>query len=293
MIFALNRVLCSLTSQISPQFNQFFAAICCNTGLVVTNNDSFFSSKFAAFAHRGGWLDPADAGRENTLYAFAKAVAFGYEYLETDVHTTSDGVLIAFHDAVTDRVAGKSGQIDQMSFAELRELRIAGKDQIPTLDEVLAAFPSAKINIDIKAPGAIEPLVDTLAAHNAWKRVCVASFSPERLHAFRRLAGRQVATAVSGLAVPWNSWIPLLPQLVNSVGQAIQVPISQKVGPVELPVVTKRLIDNAHASGKYVHVWTINDAEQMRELIELGVDGLVSDDIGLLQEVLAEYDLWE
>lgn len=253
---------------------------------------SYFDEPFALMAHRGGYLDAADADRENSLYAFGRAVEAGYRYLETDVHATADGQLIAFHDDRLDRVTDASGIIAQLGFDEVRRARIAGLDQIPTLDEVLESFPQTRLNIDIKAPGAIEPLVATLRAHRAEDRVCVASFNAGRLRRFRKLMGRRVATGFAGPAVAWSAYLPLLPRLVPVMGQVFQVPISQSVRGREIRVLTKRLVAAAHRYDLRVHVWTINDADQMRELVDLGVDGLIVDRIDLLREMGIERGLW-
>lgn len=252
----------------------------------------YFDEPFACMAHRGGYLTAADAARENTLYAFGRAVAAGYRYLETDVHVSSDGRLIAFHDTVLDRVTQTTGVIAELPFTEIRAARIAGKDQIPTLDEVLDAFPGTRINIDIKAPGAVEPLAVTLRAHRAEDRVCVTSFSAARLGRFRRLMGPGVATGRSPVAVAWAAHGPRWAQRVGLPGQALQVPVTHRIAGREVPVLTPRLIAAARAQDVRVHVWTINDPEQMHELIDLGVDGLITDRITELRSVAIERGLW-
>lgn len=252
----------------------------------------YFDAPFAAFAHRGGFVDPADAGRENSIFAFAKAVEIGFGYLETDVHATSDGKLIAFHDDRLDRVTDRSGLIAQLTLAQVKKARINGTDEIPTLDEVLEQFSGVNLNIDIKAPGAVEPLVKTINAHRAHERVCVGSFSQTRLASFRRLMGSQVATSLSTAGVAWTSLVPVLPRLVNFPGASLQVPFYQTVRGHRIRVVNRRLLSVAHARDMRVHVWTINDQHQMRELIELGVDGLMTDRPQVLKQVCQEYRLW-
>lgn len=252
----------------------------------------YFSQPFTALAHRGGSLHPPNRGRENTLHAFGQALELGYSHLETDVHATKDGKLVAFHDAVLDRVTDGHGTVAQTDFATLRRARIAGVDQIPTLDEVLDAFPTARINIDIKAPGAVEPLVDCLRAHRAQQRVCVGSFGAARLNRFRRLIGREVPTASGPIGVAWTARVPVLPRLLASPGVALQLPVEHTVRGRRVRLLTPWLLDAAHRRGKVVHVWTVNDATQMHELIELGVDGLVTDEIGVLRDVLIERGLW-
>lgn len=252
----------------------------------------YFDEPFAAMAHRGGYVSQQDAARENTLYAFAQAVELGYRYLETDVHATADGYLLAFHDDVLDRVTDATGVVAQMRFAQVRQALIAGIDQIPTLDEVLESFPDTCINIDIKAAGAIDPLVATIAAHRAQHRVCVSSFSAARLHRFRRLMGRQVATGHASPAVAWAALVPALPRVVPLPGQVFQIPVTTQLAGRTVRVLTPGLIAAARAQDVRVHVWTINDAAEMAELIALGVDGLITDRIDLLRQVATEFSLW-
>ena len=155
----------------------------------------YFASAPIGLAHRGGALHPDNLGIENTLAAFATAVRLGFRYLETDVHATSDGTVVAFHDEDLDRVTDRTGAIADLPWREVAAARVGGSHPVPTLDELLDGFPTARINIDIKAPGAVAPLWETIRAHAAYDRVCVGSFSGRTLHDFRRLAGaRRVRT---------------------------------------------------------------------------------------------------
>lgn len=226
------------------------------------------------------------------MHAFRTAVQKGYRYLETDVHTTADGQLIAFHDEVLDRVTDSRGRISALTWAQISSARIGGVDKIPTLDEVLEEFPWIRFNIDIKAPGAVEPLAATLRAHRAEDRVCVASFSPRRLDRFRRITDGRVATSTAVPGVVWAAKVPVLPRLLPMRGRALQLPIAQTVAGVRVRVLTERLIRAAHEHAMKVHVWTVNDVETMNELIDLGVDGIISDRIDLLQQVAQERGVW-
>lgn len=246
----------------------------------------YFATGFQAFAHRGGrWPGVG----ENSLDAFARAAAAGFRYLETDVHLTADGVLVAFHDESLERVTDGHGLIADHTAAELAEIRIGGADPIPLLADLLAAFPDAYFNIDLKAPGATGPLAVLLRETGAEHRVCVSSFSVARITAFRRLAP-EVATGLSrvGVLLLWLGF-PGLTGLIP--GQAAQVPtrfLSQR-----LALVTRRFLRTAHRHGIRVHVWTINDAPAMDALIELGVDGIVTDQPDVLRAVLEQRGRWE
>jgi len=252
----------------------------------------YLDQPFTALAHRGGSLHPDNVRREYTLHAFSTAVRLGYTHLETDVHATRDGALVAFHDEVLDRVTDGHGRIDQTDLASVRRAKVGGLDPVPTLDEVLEAFPGTCLNIDIKAPGAVDPLVECLRRHDAWDRVLVGSFSPRRLNRFRRLAGRRVPTAAGPVGVAWTARVPLLPRLLASPGVALQMPVQQVVAGRPVRLLTPWLLDAAHRRGKVVHVWTVNDATRMEELVDAGVDGIVTDAIDVLREVLEARGLW-
>lgn len=125
-----------------------------------------------AFAHRGGAYHPEIEGLENTLAAFRHAAALGYDYLETDVHLTADGVLLAFHDEVLDRVTDQQGAIRELTLADVRRARIGGREEVPTLVDLLDAFPEARFNIDLKSDGAVEALATLVRERDLWDRRC-------------------------------------------------------------------------------------------------------------------------
>lgn len=244
-----------------------------------------------AFAHRGGALHPELVGLENTARAFRHAVGLGYRYLETDVHVTLDGHLLAFHDDVLDRVTDQVGAIEHLTLPEIQISRIGGLEPVPTMAELFEEFPETRFNIDLKAPGAVEPLARLIDEYEAWDRVLVGAFSARRLRAFRRLAGTRVATS----AHPWEvAAFRLLPsarlarRLSGRSLAAMQVPVRR--GP--LTIVTPGFVRRAHAAGLHVHVWTVDDAEQMHELLDLGVDALITDRTDILRDVLVERGLW-
>lgn len=243
-------------------------------------------------AHRGGALLAANVGRENTLRAFTNAVELGYRYLETDVHVTADGVLIAFHDEDLDRVTDSTGAIADLPWAQVRQARVGGSEPIPRLDDLLEAFPDQRFNIDIKAPGAVDPLVAAIQSHGAQDRVCVGSFDGARLRRFRRLAGSGVATSSTTRGVVWTRFVPFVPRLLSATGLALQIPVDHVLAGRRVRLVTSGLIATAQAAGRQVHVWTVDDPVQMHELIDLGVDGLISDRIDVLRSVCVERGLW-
>ncbi|MGB0921954.1 MAG: glycerophosphodiester phosphodiesterase [Alphaproteobacteria bacterium] len=237
-----------------------------------------------AFAHRGGAHDFP----ENTMEAFEGAVNLGYRYIETDVHATSDGVLLAFHDDKLDRVTDKQGPIHQLTYDEVKQAKINGTHEIPRFEELLLAFSQIRINIDPKADTAVEPLVASLAAHDAFDRVCIGSFSDARLRHFRETFGTRICTSMGPLETArlrFGSWgLPTGQHLARCA----QVPIKQS----GIKIVDKRFCDHAHRKGLQAHVWTIDDPQTMEHLIRTGVDGIMTDSPGLLKTVLQAHNLW-
>lgn len=244
-----------------------------------------------AFAHRGGALHPDIADLENTEAAFRHAVALGYTYLETDVHVTSDGVLLAFHDTVLDRTTDQTGEVAASTYAQVQEARIGGREPVPTLAELFDAFPQARFNIDVKAPGAVEALARFVEERGAWDRVLVGSFSIRRLEAFRRRTRGRVATSAHPLEVAAYVLSPsarLARLLTRGRPAALQVP--HRAG--RLLVVSRGLLRRAHAAGVQVHVWTIDDPIEMNALLDRGVDGIMTDRTDILRDVLRARGQW-
>jgi glycerophosphoryl diester phosphodiesterase len=243
-----------------------------------------------AFAHRGGALTGANVGLENTMLAFEAAVRLGYGYVETDVHATSDGHLVAFHDPTLDRVTDQVGRITELTYADISRALVGGREALPLLRDVLTSWPQLRLNIDAKSGGAIGPLETVIQEHRAWDRVCVASFSPVRLHRLRTALGARVASSYSALGVAALRLLParLHPMTAGRAAHAAQVPVA--AGPME--IVTRRFVDATHELGKHVHVWTIDAPEEMNRLLDLGVDGIMTDRIDLLRDVLVARGLW-
>ncbi len=244
-----------------------------------------------AFAHRGGAYHPDIEGLENTLAAFKHAVSLGYDYLETDVHVTRDGYLLAFHDAVLDRVSDRQGEIARSTYAEVRAALVGGREEVPTLGRLFEEFPDARFNIDIKSDGAVPVLVSFIDANDAWDRVLVGSFSQRRIRTFRQLTGGRVPTSASPAEVLCFLVVPsgrLADRITGRRVAAFQVPHRRG----RLVVAGAALVRRAHAAGKHVHVWTVDDPEEMRELLDRGVDGLFTDRTDLLKDVLVDRGQW-
>ncbi|GHH75994.1 glycerophosphoryl diester phosphodiesterase [Streptomyces sulfonofaciens] len=238
-----------------------------------------------AFAHRGGAAD----GLENTMAAFHHAVDTGYRYIETDVHATADGVLVAFHDATLDRVTDGTGRIADLPWRAVRQARVAGSEPVPLFAELLTAFPEVRWNVDVKAEPALAPLLDLVRRTGAWDRVCVGSFSEARVARAQRLAGPRLATSLGTrgvLGLRLDSYG--LPARPRRSAVCAQVPVEQS----GVRVVDRRFVRAAHARGLQVHVWTVDDPDRMHRLLDLGVDGIMTDQIKTLRAVLEERGSW-
>lgn len=225
---------------------------------------------------------------ENSLAAMRRAVAEGYRYLETDVHATSDGVVVVHHDAELDRTTDGRGVVASLPWSAVSAARVGGREPVCRLDALLEELPDALLNIDVKADSAVGPVVATLRRCGALDRVCLASFSDARLARLRRLAGPGLLTSMGpGSVLGWwlGSWVPV-PGLVP--GAMAQVPVRQ--GPFRL--VSRRMVRAARRWGREVHVWTVDEPERMRALLDVGVDGLVSDRPDLLRDVLRSRGVW-
>jgi len=244
-----------------------------------------------AFAHRGGAYHPDVEGLENTLAAFKHAVALGYDYLETDVHVTADGVLLAFHDSVLDRVTDQKGAISELTFEEVRRALVGGREQVPTLAQLFDEFPEARFNIDLKSDGAVAALADFVAERDAWDRVLVGSFSRKRRDAFRKLTDGRVPTSASPIEVVLFRFLPsgrLADLLTGHKVAALQIPHRRR----GLTIASRGLVRRAHAAGRPVHVWTVDDPDEMRVLLDRGVDGIFTDRTDVLKDVLTERGNW-
>lgn len=243
-----------------------------------------------AIAHRGGAKVSGNLGLENSLSAFRRAVDLGYTYLETDVHASRDGVVFAFHDESLDRVTDGSGLVRERTADEVRSARIDGREPVPELDTLFEAFPEARFNIDIKSDAAVEPTLAVVRAHSAYHRVCIASFSDARL---RRVREHEwpVATSASPAEVARLRLAPL--RRAWSVAalrgaDCVQVPLTR----FGVKVVTPGFVRRAHASGLQIHVWTIDDEQTMATLLDMGVDGIVTDRPDTLRDVLRRRGEW-
>jgi glycerophosphoryl diester phosphodiesterase len=224
-------------------------------------------------AHRGLALEAP----ENTLLAFLKALSAGATHLETDVHASADGVAVISHDVDLARVAGRQIRVEQLTMAELRRIDLGSGQGFCSLAEALDAFPEANFNIDIKSAAAVNPAAAAIRGANAIERVLIASFDERRRAAtVAQLEG--VATSASSATIT-RALLALRvgsPRLLSRAlagVDAVQVP--ERYGAIR--IVTPRNVDLLRGAGVEVHVWTVNDPDEMERLVAMGVDGIVTD----------------
>ena len=240
------------------------------------------------FAHRGGDV----AGLENSMAAFQDAYDLGYRYLETDLHATADGVLVAFHDESLDRVTDRTGLIAELPHDEVARARIGGTEPIPRFEDLLTSFPDVRWNLDVKADPALGPLLQRLAGDgDLLERTCVGAFSDARLVSVRTVLGERVCTSAGPNEVRQLRATSLLGRLSRRLpigADCVQIPTRHG----RIPLVDRPMLAAARAQGMPLHVWTVNAEPEMRRLLDLGVDGIFTDATRTLRAVLEERGEW-
>ena len=237
-----------------------------------------------AFAHRGG----AGDWPENTMPAFAGAVDLGYRYVETDVHVTADGVLLAFHDDRLDRVTDRSGVIAELPYREVAAARVDGREPIPTLEDLLGTWPELRVNIDPKHDGAVDALVEVIQRTKSVDRVCIGAFSDRRLARIRQRLGPDLCTSLGPKETARLRGASFGLPSGRLAAACAQVPRRTR----GLTLVDRRFVQAAHGRDLQVHVWTIDDPDEMHLLLDLGVDGLMTDRPAVLRDVMTARGEW-
>jgi len=248
-------------------------------------------------AHRGSRL----LWPENTETSFQGAYELGYRHFETDLHLTADGVLVCFHDHTVDRTTNAMGAVEQYTLAELQALDAGHRHgtnegysfrgsgvRVPTLEWLLTEFRDTSVIVDLKTDGLAGPLTALVDDLDAYDRLIVGSFADARLVELKEICDGRIATS-SGPALA-RMWV-----LASRVGRgaggdiaALQLPTHMR----GVRVVDKKLVDAAHAAEIQVHVWTVNEPKEMTRLLDMGVDGLVTDRPDLLKDLLIDRGEW-
>ncbi len=253
----------------------------------IPDHPYFKPDKFLAIAHRGG----RSLGPENTLYTFKRAVELGTDVLEMDLQTTSDGALVILHDREVDRTTNGTGAVDGFTLSDLKKLDAGFRWSpdnsrsfplrntgitIPTLAQVFKAFPDQRMNIEIKSSqvNTIQNLCRSIRDNRMSQKIMVACFDAGKLGEFRSICPEVATSAGASDAAMfyWLQWANL-ESAYSPSAQALQIP--EAYG--DNRIATRRFLDAAHARNMRVHVWTVNDIESMQRLIDLGVDGIMTD----------------
>jgi glycerophosphoryl diester phosphodiesterase len=239
-----------------------------------------------AFAHQGG----AAEFPGNTMKAFDGAAALGYRYIETDLQSTSDGVLIMFHNDTLDETTDHSGTIAQLPWSAVKEAKVGGTEPLVRFEELLDAHPGARFNIEPKTDRAVGPFIEAVERTGIIDRICCGSFSDNRLKTVRKALGPTLCTSTGNWTVGrlrLASWLRIN-ALARTDAACTQVPTKEKI----LPVADGRYITFAHQLDLAVHVWTIDEADEMNRLLDLGADGIMTDRPSVLKDVLVQRGQW-
>ena len=234
----------------------------------------------AISAHRGGSIEAP----ENTIESFEYSIELGSSYIETDVQLSSNGIPYIFHDDDLKRLFGKNIIFNSLHSDEIDELKLFDKYKIPTLESTLQKFPDTLFQIDVKTDEVVLPTMEVIKKTNSTDKVCIASFSSKRLKQVHKLYP-EICLSMGPFEV-MKLLLASFGLYRNKVpGNCLQIPIYQ----YGIKLVTKRFINYIHSIGLKIHVWTINDEDTMQKLIDLGVDGIITDRPKTLKDLLSHH----
>lgn len=243
------------------------------------------------FAHRGSRI----LWPENTMHAFAGAVEeLGYHYLEIDVRLTSDHVPVVFHDANLNRTTNGDGKVADHTLAEIqavdaayhfdpeRDFPLRGRGiGVSTLEEIYGTWPDVRLNIDLKGPGEEWAVAEVIRAFDAEHRTLIGSFTDRRIARFRRITRGRVAVSAGPTTAASMYLASRTGRTIHRKVQAYQLPFDYRGAKID-----DKLIDAVHRASAHIHLWTVNEPDDMRRFIDMGVDGIVTDRPDLLNEVM-------
>lgn len=236
-------------------------------------------------AHQGGGDDEV----ENSTAAFANAARLGYRYLDVDLQVTSDGVLVAHHDETLDRLTDLDGRIDEKPWAEVAEARLPNGEPLARFDELLDAHASACWNIEIKTNTALGPAVEVVGDRGLDQQVCFNTFNDLRMRRIRKAAADlDPAYSTPLVSTIWLKLTSYLPLPYRSFAHVSQAPVKDR----GIPVLNERFVERAHRVGLHVIAWTIDEPDEMQRLLDIGVDGILTDAPSQLKSVLEERGEW-
>ena len=230
-------------------------------------------------AHRGG----AEESYENTTESFEYSELLGCEFIETDVQVSSDGIPYIFHDDDLKRILNKPVRFDSLSSNEIDDLSIFNSCKIPKLSDTLLRFPNLCFQIDFKTDEVVMPALDVINDMNVFDRVCIASFNSKRLQNVRSLYPDLCISM--GPNEVFKTLLASLNLFKGEIpGDCLQIPMSY----YGIKIVSKRFVDFVHSRGLKIMIWTINDIKTFKYLIDLGVDGIITDKPKLLFQTIEE-----
>ena len=231
-------------------------------------------------AHQGGGGEET----ENSPAAFANAARLGYRHLDIDLQATSDGVLVAHHDDTLERLFGLPDAIADLTWERVAELRLPDGQPLARFDELVEAHPDALWNIELKDDGSIGPTIDLLRGRAMDRRVCLNTFNDLRMARIRRAAADLRPAYSTPVAVTlWlkaASYVRFLP--FRTSAHATQAPVEDR----GIKVLDRRYVERAHRAGLVVIAWTIDEVDEMQRLLDLGVDGILTDEPTALMSLL-------
>ena len=237
-----------------------------------------------AIAHRGG----SNSGIENTLEAFENAINMGFNIIETDIQITKDKKLVVFHDLTLDRLTNTKGLVKDKTWNELKKIKILGKYSIPLLSDIFDKWPKIKINIDPKNDECIDYLISFLREYNCFEKICIGSFSGKRLQRLRKEFGPKLCTSAGPLEVLKLKLFSLINLSISIDANCVQVPLKY----YRINIIDKNFIKFCQSQNLMVHVWTINDILEIERLLDLGVNGIISDNIEGLKKIFKKKNYW-
>ena len=237
-----------------------------------------------AIAHRGG----SNSGIENTMEAFENAINMGFKIIETDIQITKDKKLVVFHDLTLDRLTNTKGLVKDKTWNELKKIKILGKYSIPLLSDIFDKWPKIKINIDPKNDECIDYLISFLREYNYFEKICIGSFSGKRLQRLRKEFGPKLCTSAGPFEVLKLKLFSLINLSISIDANCVQVPLKY----YGINIIDKNFIKFCQSQNLMVHVWTINDILEIERLLDLGVNGIISDNIEGLKKIFKKKNYW-
>ena len=242
------------------------------------------STNIVPIAHRGASL----LASENSFESFRKAFDLGYRVIETDIHSSKDGTAYIFHDITLERLTGENLKISDLKDVDIDSLKINNSSVIPRLSNVFEEFPEGLFNLDAKTWKSTMPIVETIKNMGCRSRVCIGSFNDWRINAIIKELGLETCHSMGTSNVIKFYLGAQLGTEQHFTSQCIQLPIKM----FGISLTTRQVLSYARKLGIKIHFWTVNNPVVMQNLLELNVDGIMTDDCALLKTIMEEKHKW-